>query len=74
MPVIHDTSGAVNLKVQMAPLSRRPQEPSDFLFLYLSLSRDSVLPQGFAKAFSGVFAYVLGLRIVVRAVTSVLAP
>ena len=39
-----------------------------------SLSRDSVLPQGFAKAFSGAFAYVLGLRIVVRAVTSVLAP
>ena len=58
----------------MAPLSRHPQEPSDFLFLYHSLSRDSVLPQGFTKAFSGVFAYVLGLRIVVRAVTSVLAP
>ena len=35
-------------KVQMAPLSRRSQEPSDFLILYHSLSRDSVLPQGFA--------------------------
>ena len=40
-------------KVQMAPLSRHPQEPSDFLILYHSLSRNSVLPQGFAKAFSG---------------------
>ena len=61
-------------KVQMAPLSRRPQEPSDFLNLYHSLGRDSVLPQGFAVAFSGVFAYVLEIRIVVRAVTSVPAP
>ena len=59
-------------KVQMAPLSRRPQEPSDFLILYPSLGRDRVLPQGFAEAFSGVFACVLGLRIVVRAVTLVL--
>ena len=41
-------------KVQMAPLSRRPQEPSDFLNIYHSLNRDRVLPQGFAEAFSGL--------------------
>ena len=46
-------------KVQMTPLSRRPQEPSDFLILYHSLSRDSVLPQVFEEAFSGVFAHVV---------------
>ena len=40
-------------KVQTAPLSRRPQEPSDFLILY-SLVRDRVLPQGFGEAFSGL--------------------
>ena len=40
-------------EVQMAPLSRRPQEPSDFLILY-SLVRDRVLPQDFGEAFSGL--------------------
>ena len=39
-------------KVQMAPLSRRPQEPSDFLILYHFLVRDRGLPQGFGEAFS----------------------
>ena len=41
-------------KVQMAPLSRLPQEPSNFLILHHSLVRDRVLPQGFEEAFNGL--------------------
>ena len=40
-------------KVEMSPLSRRPQEPSNFLILHHSLVRDRV-PQGFEEAFSGL--------------------